>query len=85
MITTGSVLQLHKGPTYRIDGIVFEIGETSGSWDAFVKHTDIDTGEPSQSSVSMFEELLRNGNLYPPEHQEFMDKLWKSREQKEIK
>ncbi len=72
MVGKGMMLRLHEKGLHRVEDIYFKITEESGTWMALVKITDLDKNETSETPAYMIEELLRSGDLYPPEQEELM-------------
>lgn len=63
-----------------VDEFRFEIGESSGCWEANITLTDEKTGEKNKIPVWMALEMLKDGLLYPVESKEFMELYWKAKE-----
>lgn len=81
MIKVGSIVCLHKEDSYRVEEFYFRIQEC-GSWGASVRVTNLRTNEETEHGVFVFESLLRSGDVYPIESEEFMQKLWAYREKR---
>lgn len=81
MITVGTKLKLLGGDLCEVTQFFFKIGEESGSWEGIV---EVEKEDETRELIPLFvfESLLRDGLLYPPEKEEFMVKLHKIREEK---